>query len=533
MRSSTLATLTGALVVTALSACGGGSLTPSGAGGSAGSSVGTGEGATGGTGIVGIAGTGGGIGGGAVGGTGGLTACGGPGAPPGDKVAVAIWGADQVPVATSVSASVTVTAIAGCPQNTSADIFGAQITLSEPTSVRTWKLLLTDTAMPSDVFKVGDKLDLTVDAAYTFDQTLTSATLDQTIVLSRDGQVIFFAANLQQVGSPPLPNLLSFGIAVSDAGVTCPAPAIACGQSLHALRVSIATDASVVLDSGQTGQIGGLTITNGGSSESPSGCDARSYTVIAGFRPAATGGTAGAGGTCGTSGVGGSGGTLPACSGAGGARDSVELAIAASDGTVITSNVRAAVTVASIDSCSAVTCPTSFPGDYVPAPSNAATRIGLTGPDPQRWTLYLRNTRMPADLIKVGDTYDLTIDAHLPQHSFGGTAQTVVLAHGTDLVLFASLMRGYTIDDAPNLSAFGIGVAFGDAACETPISGTTQCGFRQHDMVAAAAGERVNVGSGASGRAGWLSFTNGGLSRSFGGFCDEGSVAAMAGYRVP
>jgi hypothetical protein len=259
-----------------------------------------------------------------------------------------------------------------------------------------------------------------------------------------------------------------------------------------------------------------------------SGGDAAGTTGIAGSV-----GGGGSGGSLGP--VGGTGGTLPSCSGAAGARDSVELAIAASDGTFLASNVSAAVTVASIDSCASVTCPTSFLEALGgPTLSTAATRIGLTGPDPQRWTLYLRNTNMPADFIKVGDTYDLTVNAHLPAHSFGSTAQTIVLAHGTDLVLFATEANGYGLSaDVPDLSAMGIGITSGGASCETPPSGITGCGYRQFDTAVTVAGESVSVGGGKSGRVAWLSFTNGGGSSAFGGFCDAPSYTAMAGYRVP
>jgi hypothetical protein len=52
------------------------------------------------------------------------------------------------------------------------------------------------------------------------------------------------------------------------------------------LRVSVATDASVLLAAGQTGAIGGFSVTNGSLNESvdSGGCDAKSTTLIAGFR---------------------------------------------------------------------------------------------------------------------------------------------------------------------------------------------------------------------------------------------------------
>ena len=247
------------LVVTTLSACGGGSLGTSGAAGT----LGTGEGATGGTVTVGIAGAVG-TGGGAVGGTGGTggtpPACGGGGGP--DVVELMVIGADGMPVAARVTATVTVTAIESC----------ADVTCSSPTTTaasrialagaasQQWTLYLRNTAMPSDVIKVGDTFDLTIDASE--DQTLYRS-VDQTVVLSRYGHVIVFAATLSRFGGPPLPNLLPFQIAVSDEGATCESASLGCRQRPHALRVSVATYASVAITGGRTGRIGPFSITNG------------------------------------------------------------------------------------------------------------------------------------------------------------------------------------------------------------------------------------------------------------------------------
>ena len=245
-------TLTLGLVVTGLSACGGGSLGMIGA-------AGTGEGATG--------------------GTGGLPAC---GERPTTTATVAILESNGTLVAAPVTEAVSVATIETCPSDTCTAPPGSyQIFLAGVAAER--ELILTNTAMPSDVIKVGDELDLTIEAAV--DQTLYR-TVDQTIVLSRDGDAILFAAKLQRFGSPPLPNLLPFGIAVSDAGPNCESVSTACGQRSHALRVSVVTDAALVLGAGQTGTIGGVSITNGGLNEfvDAGGCDTKSTTLFAGFR---------------------------------------------------------------------------------------------------------------------------------------------------------------------------------------------------------------------------------------------------------
>ena len=530
MKSSTLAL---GLVVTALSACGGASLGTSGAAGTSGGTVGTGEGATGGS--------------AGAGGTNFLPACSGGSAV---SASVAISGADGMLVAEWVSDAVRVTSVITCPSDQCTGPPGTTRILLSGDDPGERELILTNVAMPSDFIKVGDRFDLTIDAAV--DESLYR-TVDQTVVLSREGNVILFGAKLQRFGRLlPLPNLLPWGITFSDGGPTCTSASPTCAQTSHALRVSVATDASILLSAGQTGTTGGLSVTNGGSTElfGNGNCDAKSTTQIAGFQSTGAGGSAGASGTGGTGGgsggrggsagsigpVGGTGGTNPACGGAGGTRDYVEVAMVGSDGKLLTSDVQAAVTVASIDSCTTVTCP-SFPvidrGFIV---STAATRIGLTGPDPQRWMLYLRNGNMPADFIKVGDRYDLTVDAHVAESPppAGYATQTVVLARGTDLALFASNTTGLNVlGGAAALSAFGIGVALGDTTCTTPETAQDRCRYSDRDMVATVAGESASVSNGRSGRVGWLSFTNGGVTQLSGSFCDTSSFAALAGYRVP
>src|SRR6188768_4394826 len=125
-------TITLGLVVTTLSACGGGSLETSGAAGT----VGTGAGATGGTVTLGIAGAVG-TGGGAVGGTGGTggtpPACSGGGP---EVVELMVMGADGMPVAARVTAAVTVTAIESC----------ADVNCSSPTTTAASRIALAGAA---------------------------------------------------------------------------------------------------------------------------------------------------------------------------------------------------------------------------------------------------------------------------------------------------------------------------------------------------------------------------------------------------
>ena len=74
---------------------------------------------------------------------------------------------------------------------------------------------------------------------------------------------------------------------MSDAGAVCQGTAfVGCLPRPHAVRVSIATDASVVIGVGATAPIGGLSITDGDFTElaDTGSCDAKSRTLLAGFR---------------------------------------------------------------------------------------------------------------------------------------------------------------------------------------------------------------------------------------------------------
>jgi hypothetical protein len=248
-----------------------------------------------------------------------------------------------------------------------------------------------------------------------------------------------------------------------------------------------------------------------------------------------TGGASGSG-TGGTTGVaGGTGGTLPACGGAGGTGDSVELAIVGADGTLLGAAVQAAVTVTSVDSCMAVTCPESFTGSFPiylgPHVSKDATRIVLAGASSQQWTIYVRNTSMPASIVHVGDAFDMTVAAALTDYSFGVVRQTAVLAHGSDLVLFAHASAGISGVAMPSLSDFQIDVTAGVPYCETTSTGQPLCGDRNLAAGVTLAGQSANLLGGQTARVGWLSFTNGVSSDGFGDSCHTISYRAMAGFR--
>jgi hypothetical protein len=247
-----------------------------------------------------------------------------------------------------------------------------------------------------------------------------------------------------------------------------------------------------------------------------------------------TGGTAGAGGSGGSGGSGGTGGSaLPPCATGSTGTASVQLVDAA--GVIVAAAVTAPVTVASADICNATTCPTGVPG--------AALKIALTGAA-QSWTLYLYNTAMPADLIKAGDTYDMTVRTRTDYPFYTSIDQTIVLAHGTDLVAFAAqltfanLVRpatgGESLPEVPDLSAFGVTVADLGTGCARG-----GCSPRSYTARVTVGADSVSVPEYTTVNVGWLSFTSGDFKESVDtGVCDNNDSSRkahtqMAGFRLP
>jgi len=286
--------------------------------------------------------------------------------------------------------------------------------------------------------------------------------------------------------------------------------------------------------------------TPGGGTGGVAGATGIGGTTGTGGTGGGVGGTGGGdvGGT-GGGGVGGTGGTLPGCGGAAGIGDSVEVAIVGSDGKLTDTTVQAAVTVTSVDGCWLVGCPESFTGSFpsylAPHISTAAMRIVLTGASAQQWTLFLYSTSMPAAFVQVGDAFNLTVHASLTDYQFGVVQQTVVLAHGSDLVLFAHTSAGISGVVMPDLINFQINVTGGAPYCETatvtvPPGGAggapgTYCGNRKLAAVVAVAGQSATLRGGETAQVGWLSVTNGVSSDGFGGGCHMISYRAMAGFR--
>jgi hypothetical protein len=213
---------------------------------------------------------------------------------------------------------------------------------------------------------------------------------------------------------------------------------------------------------------------------------------------------------------------LPACTDTG--TDAGGGSIVGSDGMAVSAPVTAAVTVASIDGCTAAPCPPPMP--------NKARQIVLAGSNQQQWTLSLNITAMPADLIQVGDAFDLNIDAGINAVFHPTVSQTIVLSRAGHLIAFASNRSLFYAIDLPALTAFGISLADGGPFCGS--AATTGCIPETHRVTVTVEGASATVMPNHATTIGWLSFTAGNTTALIDtGFCDQKSLTGTAGFRIP
>jgi len=295
------------------------------------------------------------------------------------------------------------------------------------------------------------------------------------------------------------------------------------GMRLHAVVLGLIAAAAAACGDGSLGRSG-----TAGASGGASGTGGGAGTTGVAGTGGSIGGNGGAGGT------GGSRTGLPFCGGAGGG-DAIEIGIAGPDGFVVTTAVTAVVTVTAVDSCATASCPDRI---QPPAPLGGivlvdagATRLVLAAADGRTWTLYLRNTAMPGDLIKVNDSYDMTIEARAETTFITSFDQTIVLAHGADLVAFASNQYMFGLAPLPQLGAFGISVTDGGAYCER--RGSSGCLVLPHALQVTVGADTATVLDGTA-RVGWLSFSTVNFAelRDLGA-CDSKSRSLTGGFRVP
>jgi hypothetical protein len=206
----------------------------------------------------------------------------------------------------------------------------------------------------------------------------------------------------------------------------------------------------------------------------------------------------------GAAGAGGQGGgaSVPACQTAG--VDTMEFVLVDSSSMLMTrSPASTPVTVTAVDSCAAVPCEHGYDAVSTQT-SGAATRISVAAGS-QQWMIYLTLPGMPPDLFRVGDTFDMTIDARLDLTPPESVDQTVVLARNGELAAFASSAASFDGVLLPSLADFGIVLADTGAICQERIG----CGNTPHGIRVTRGTDVADVAAGFTARVGDLSFTNG------------------------
>lgn len=203
-----------------------------------------------------------------------------------------------------------------------------------------------------------------------------------------------------------------------------------------------------------TGGIGGSTAgTNGG---------------VGGATAGTSGGVGGVGGSAGggRGGTGAGGGAvLPSCSATmlptAGSPTTLQAGglLLDSTGAEVTSGAaKETVKVISIDTCATVTCQCAIPECFRNIAVADATRIVLGGPGAgQQRTLLAVIPGMPLDLVKAGETLELSVDSFTSAFGSPGGSQ-IILSRDGKLVLFTSdrsLLSGARLLPLPDLFAFG------------------------------------------------------------------------------
>jgi hypothetical protein len=111
---------------------------------------------------------------------------------------------------------------------------------------------------------------------------------------------------------------------------------------------------------------------------------------------------------------------------------------------------------------------------------------------------------LPDDLVQVGDELDLSVQV-TPSSPPMFTDQSVVLGHGTDLVLFSTAT--WYVTSVPKLDAYGITVAYGDPTCSFNLFGS--CLGTEPSVLVSRGTDTTAVGAGVTAQAGDLSVSVG------------------------
>jgi hypothetical protein len=327
------------------------------------------------------------------------------------------------------------------------------------------------------------------------DTLLDCCTVSSSIVRYGNGYLITYAS--------PAPNsAFQIGATRFEKG----APLVAIGTDLDPTDWFVDTSATVPSVGAVLSVAGGKAVAAYSHYDSTPGVTAdrvgaRVISDLAGASGGGSGGTGTGGGAAGAGGQGG-GASVPECQTEG--VDGMEFVLVDSSSMLMTrSPASSPVTVTAVDSCAAVRCEYGYDAVSVQT-SGGATRISVAAGS-QQWMIYLSLPEMPPDLFRVGDTFDMTIDAGLDLTPPESIVQTVVLARKGELAAFASSATSFDGVLLPSLADFGIALADTGAICQQKGG----CGNTPHGIRVTRGTDIADVAAGFTARVGDLSFMNG------------------------
>lgn len=181
-------------------------------------------------------------------------------------------------------------------------------------------------------------------------------------------------------------------------------------------------------------------------------------------RPRGTGGADDGYGGSGMLDAGAGGSAQPAPSGTGACVEPGVTAVAcvvdASEGLVTGSVTATSVVVTSIEETTTESC-------GAPAPVRAM-RVGLQVADGTALSAVVAVSGLPPDLVAPGEALEFSLDVAQNRGFFVNFDQTFVLAHGTDVVLFAAQRRTLQGLPLPLLAHYGVVLEDTNTTCLAP-----------------------------------------------------------------
>ena len=205
------------------------------------------------------------------------------------------------------------------------------------------------------------------------------------------------------------------------------------------------------------------------------------------------------------------------------------------DGKIVETPVVATVTVLAVDDIAPGACVfqgSNFDrGGGSTAGAELGKRLVLEAFDGKIRILNFRGPELPSNLVREGETLNLSLQIPSNSSSFFGPSQAFALTRDERVVLFAATLN-VLASGSPRVPNFGVDdVRFGadGPLCVDTPSGLG-CQTVQHRLRITVGADTVSTIPFQSGRLGALTYAVDGFYISSGGFCDAPSITQVAGY---